>query len=150
MPSTLTVWSVARTAIIIILGVIELAWLIPWAYILATVISSSARIGDIKGMAQGPTSPLMPIGLIASVLGLAWAVRTIVRPQQSRLGSIYDQPSHRRLAVVVTLGAIVSVAVLSLNLLAVPRGYRTQRLGLAPSQADMRRARSSLRSYLLP
>ncbi|HAN16760.1 MAG TPA: hypothetical protein DCP73_14705, partial [Chloroflexi bacterium] len=77
MPSTLTVWSVARTAVILLLGVIELAWLTPWAYILAIVISSSARIGDVKGMAQGPTTPLVPIGLIASVLGLAWAVRTI-------------------------------------------------------------------------
>jgi hypothetical protein len=122
VPSTLTVWSVARTAIILLLGVIELAWLTPWAYILATVISSSARIGDIKGMAQGPTTPLVPIGLIASVLGLAWAVRTIVRRQQSRLVSIYEQPTLRRLAVVVTLCAIVSVAVVSLNLLAVPPG----------------------------
>ncbi|NBX47195.1 MAG: hypothetical protein EBT22_08400, partial [Chloroflexi bacterium] len=100
MPSTLTVWSVARTAVILLLGVIELAWLTPWAYILAIVISSSARVGDIKGMAQGPTTPLVPIGLIASVLGLAWAVRTIVRRQQSRLVSIYEQPTLRRLAVV--------------------------------------------------
>lgn len=122
MPGTLTVWSVARTAIIILLGVIELSWLTPWAFILAIVISSSTRIGDIKGLAQGTTEPLIPVGLIAFGLGMAWAVRTLVRRHQSRLPSVYEQPVSRRLAVVVTIGAIVSGAVISLNLLAVPAG----------------------------
>lgn len=100
----------------------ELAWLTPWAYILAIVISSTARIGDLNGTAEGPTAPLIPIGLVAFGLGMAWAVRTIVRRQQSRRVSVYERPALRRLAVVMTIGAIVSIAVLSLNVLAVPPG----------------------------
>lgn len=122
MPRTLTVWSIARTAIVLLLGAIELSWLTPWAYILAIVISSSTKIGDVKGSAQGATEPLIPIGLIAFGLGMAWTVRTLVRRQQVRLLSVYEQPLSRRLAVVVTVGAILSGALFSLNNLAVPPG----------------------------
>ncbi len=122
VPRTVTVWSIARTAIVVLLGVIELSWLTPWAYILAIVISSSTKIGDVKGLAHGATEPLLPIGLIAFGLGMAWTVRTIVRRQQLRLASVYEQPVSRRLAVVVTVAAILSGALISLNYLAVPPG----------------------------